>query len=39
MSEKNLEIITGTIVLIVAAGFLVFIIKVGGFNVNQPDTK
>ena len=32
MSEKNLEIITGTIVLIVAAGFLVFIIKVGGFS-------
>ena len=35
MSEKNLEIITGTIVLIVAAGFLVFIIKVGGFSANN----
>ena len=35
MSEKNLEIITGTIVLIVAAGFLVFIIKVGGFSADN----
>ena len=35
MSEKNLEIITGTIVLIVAAGFLVFMIKVGGFSANN----
>ena len=35
MSEKNLEIITGTIVLIVAAGFLVFVIKVGGFSANN----
>ena len=35
MSEKNLEIITGTIVLIVAAGFLVFIIKIGGFSADN----
>ena len=35
MSEKNLEIITGTIVLIVAAGFLIFIIKVGGFSADN----
>jgi phospholipid/cholesterol/gamma-HCH transport system substrate-binding protein len=35
MSEKNLEIITGTIVLIVAAGFLVFVIKVGGFSADN----
>ena len=35
MSEKNLEIITGTIVLLVAAGFLVFVIKVGGFSANN----
>ena len=35
MSEKNLEIITGTIVLIVAAGFLVFMIKIGGFSADN----
>lgn len=35
MSEKNLEIITGTIVLIVAAGFMVFIIKIGGFSADN----
>jgi phospholipid/cholesterol/gamma-HCH transport system substrate-binding protein len=35
MSEKNLEIITGTIVLIVAAAFLVFTIRVGGFSVDS----
>ncbi|MFL2799548.1 MAG: outer membrane lipid asymmetry maintenance protein MlaD [Paracoccaceae bacterium] len=35
MSEKNLEIITGTIVLIVAAGFLVFIFKIGGFSADN----
>ena len=35
MSEKNLEIITGTIVLIVAAGFLVFMIKIGGFSADS----
>ena len=35
MSEKNLEIITGTIVLIVAVGFLVFIIKIGGFSADN----
>ena len=35
MSEKNLEIITGTIVLIIAAGFLAFIIKIGGFSADN----
>ena len=35
MSEKSLEIITGTIVLIVAAGFLVFMIKIGGFSADN----
>ena len=35
MSEKSLEIITGTIVLIIAAGFLVFIIKIGGFSADN----
>ena len=35
MSEKNLEIITGTIVLIVAAAFLVFTIRVGGFSADS----